>query len=447
MNPAGGWIAGATVGPNATIVDATLWNNQAPQLLPALSNYAQSVATAVNDSGAAVGVAFDMNLEMLTPGPVPGSDAHAVLFTNSPQAAVTDLGVLQGDKSSMALGINSSGWVVGFSDRQAPSLGLNLVPILTYPTGDYRAFLYANGTMYDLNNLIEGGNPGWQLCFAVQVNNAGQIVGTGFHQGQQRAFLLTPVAGPQITGIGGAAGSVPPVTSASSNSLVSIYGSAFAATSVSHLVTKADLVNGALPTNVENVCVQGGNNKWGLLYVSPMQINALAGQMPTSGTVPVTVISNCGTGNDLSSAAFNLTAAAAPEFLYFLVNANGQNPVAAVQNSTGQYVGSPGLITGATFAPAHAGDVLVAFGVGWGATNSTDPIGTLATAAASVTGSYSLKLGDQDVTPLYVGLTPGFAGLYQVDFVIPTLPAGNQSLVLTVNGAPTPSGGYITIAQ
>ena len=37
-------------------------------------------------------------------------------------------------------------------------------------------------------------NSGWTLGGARAVNDAGQIVGTGFWQGQNRAFLLTPDA-------------------------------------------------------------------------------------------------------------------------------------------------------------------------------------------------------------------------------------------------------------
>ena len=55
-------------------------------------------------------------------------------------------------------------------------------------------------------------------------------------------------------------------------------------------------------------------------------------------------------------------AAAAPEFLYFLENLDRLGiPVAAIEPN-GAHVGAPGLIAGATFAPAKAGDVLTAFG-------------------------------------------------------------------------------------
>jgi uncharacterized protein (TIGR03437 family) len=157
--------------------------------------------------------------------------------------------------------------------------------------------------------------------------------------------------------------------------------------------------------------VESGTTKWNLYYVSPGQINVLAGQLPASGTVPVTVVTNCGTANEVTSAAMNVpVAAVAPEFLYFLENATGDNPVASVDDTTKVYVGSPGLITGATFAPVHAADAVTAYGVGWGGTTSSDPIGTLATGAAKLTSSYSLTLGGMPVSVSLAGLRRPLSG-------------------------------------
>ena len=55
----------------------------------------------------------------------------------------------------------------------------------------YHAFVYRNGRMLDLNNLIPPGS-GWALTQANGINDAGEIVGYGMIAGQQHAFLLTP---------------------------------------------------------------------------------------------------------------------------------------------------------------------------------------------------------------------------------------------------------------
>ena len=50
--------------------------------------------------------------------------------------------------------------------------------------------------MTDLNTLIDPAL-GWQLVYATDINNRGQIVGTGFIGSQVHAFLLTPVPEPR----------------------------------------------------------------------------------------------------------------------------------------------------------------------------------------------------------------------------------------------------------
>ena len=78
----------------------------------------------------------------------------------------------------------------------------------------------------------------------------------------------------------------------------------------------------------------------------------------------------------------------------------------------------------------------------------TEPIGTVASAAAEVTGSHTLTLGGKSAEVSYAGLTPTFAGLYQLNFTVPSgLAAGNQPLALDVNGVATAAGAYITVAQ
>lgn len=91
--------------------------------------------------------------------------------------SIVDIGTLGGD-FSRAVAINRSEQIVGFS---------------TTASGSGAAFLYQNGTMYDLNNLIPV-NSGWKLIEAICINDTGQIVGDGTYQGQPCVFLLTPTS-------------------------------------------------------------------------------------------------------------------------------------------------------------------------------------------------------------------------------------------------------------
>jgi uncharacterized protein (TIGR03437 family) len=255
-------------------------------------------------------------------------------------------------------------------------------------------------------------------------------------------------ASPTITGVYGAALSVPKVTQLTTGGLFTVFGSNFALPGVAHALSSSDLVNNALPTNMVSTCVQVGSVLAPLTYVSSTQINAQAPTLPSSGSVQISVIVNCGTANQVVSQATTASvAASAPEFLYFSVTSNGPDPVVAVEALSGAYVGPPGLIAGASFAPAEPGDTLTVYGVGFGATASLVSPGAVDDTADSTAGTATVTIGGIPATVLYAGLTPGDAGLYQVNLVVPQgIQSGNQPIVLEVNGGTSPSGAYLAIA-
>jgi len=83
-----------------------------------------------------------------------------------------------------AYGINDHGQVVGrcWGDEHA---------FLRLPEPAYGL----SAGMHDLNNLVPP-DSGWVLSAAGDINNAGQIVGIGHYEGQQRAFLMKPIPEP-----------------------------------------------------------------------------------------------------------------------------------------------------------------------------------------------------------------------------------------------------------
>jgi probable HAF family extracellular repeat protein len=121
----------------------------------------------------------------MPPGEVVGDanlpgDATSHAFLHS-HGQMIDLGSLGGSAGfSEALAVNDPGLIVGFSTI-APS-----------PGGPTVAFLFDGFSMLNLNDLIPT-NSGWTLLAATGINNRGQIVGNGFHGGEQRTFLLTPM--------------------------------------------------------------------------------------------------------------------------------------------------------------------------------------------------------------------------------------------------------------
>ena len=91
-----------------------------------------------------------------------------------------DLGTL-GGLYSLAYAINEAGQIVGLSTPAGPA---EFVGSSTWAS---RAFLYANGTMQDLNSLA--GDSTWTLESALAINDQGLIVGYGTTGGARRGFL------------------------------------------------------------------------------------------------------------------------------------------------------------------------------------------------------------------------------------------------------------------
>jgi probable HAF family extracellular repeat protein len=126
------------------------------------------------------------------------SRVHAFWFDGT---GMKDLGTLAPKLSnpledqSVALGVNSSDRVVGYS--YLPALNPNTDPAVQPGTSPVRqvAFVWSQGTMTDLNKLIGTAAETYHLNSAMAINDNGQIVATALSKatGARRAVLLTPV--------------------------------------------------------------------------------------------------------------------------------------------------------------------------------------------------------------------------------------------------------------
>ena len=119
---------------------------------------------------------------------------HAFLYVGEKMHdQMLDLGSLSGNSLdldfSFALGVNSADQVVGYSYLPWGKGSLDT------PTGPWPvAFIYSEGVMRDLNDLIGEAAKNYRLDCAMAINDNGQIVAIAFNQlaGAFHAVLLTP---------------------------------------------------------------------------------------------------------------------------------------------------------------------------------------------------------------------------------------------------------------
>ena len=260
------------------------------------------------------------------------------------------------------------------------SMNLQFDALYVSPYANLHAFLYTGGTMYDLSKVLVNGT-GWQLGYAVAINNAGQIAGTGLYQNQQRAFLLTPA--PVITSVIDAASQG---TRLAPGSAASVFGT-------------------NLPADASPGALVGGQTAQVLL--------ATATQW--SIVIPTTAATGATTVQIGASAPFNVTLAQYAPALFSNTQAAQGVAMAVRATSAG---GSTSTITAAN--PALPGDIVTIYGTGFGS----------ATAAAT-----TVLLAGASIAPSSVGPVPGSPGTYQVVFTVPaTIAAGNQRISVTAGG-------------
>ncbi len=170
-----GQIVGESNGVGDQTSPAFIWEKGSFQALGGSLGGDFSGASAINEGGEAVGFAYLAN------DPVNGP-YHAALWKHIGE--LTDLGTLGGDSCSFASSINDKTQVIGIS-----------IPGCTFQISTVRPFLWMEGSLYDLNELIPAGSS-LHLVSVETINNRGEIAGMGLDaSGNEHSFLLLPCHG------------------------------------------------------------------------------------------------------------------------------------------------------------------------------------------------------------------------------------------------------------
>jgi probable HAF family extracellular repeat protein len=150
---------------------SVLWQNGVPINIGDLGGHTWNTPTAINNEGTVVGFS-------LPAGQDGTRNFEAFLWTQA--GGIQRLGKLPGDIRAEALGVNEKNQVVGLS-RGGPFL--------------FRAFIWENGVMSDLNSMTVAGS--LFLLYANDINDRGEITGEAFDPKTLAApaFLGIPTIG------------------------------------------------------------------------------------------------------------------------------------------------------------------------------------------------------------------------------------------------------------
>lgn len=216
------------------------------------------------------------------------------------------------------------------------------------------------------------------------------------------------------------------------NTFVTIYGQNLAYTT--RALQASDISNGTLPTVLggTGVRVLINNIPANIYYVSPGQVNLLVPTSLIAGPVTLQLVVDA-----LAGPAIPITLGAAAPSLF-------QSDATTV---LGVHLDNS-LITAAS--PAARGEVVVLYASGAGPTDPAAIANQIPQQAASVTplSSFTLLLNGSAVDPrqiLYAGVTPAFAGLFQINLRIPADAPSNPEIRIGYAGTMSPAGRILPL--
>lgn len=215
---------------------------------------------------------------------------------------------------------------------------------------------------------------------------------------------------------------------------IEIYGTNLATVS-QQTWAQANFTNGVAPSTLGGTSVTVNGQPAYVDYVSPHQVNVqVPSGIPTgSDSLVVTTFGGPSAGTTvtvnavepgvLAPAVFDLPA--------------GQYAVALFPNGV-TYALPPGVTNAVPTQRAVPGNTLMLYGIGFGPTSPSINAGVTVAEANNLSG-VQITIGGQQATVQYAGLVQGFLGLYQLNVVVPNVPANDATPVtFSINGTQVP---------
>ena len=209
--------------------------------------------------------------------------------------------------------------------------------------------------------------------------------------------------------------------------------------------TSADFSGVNAPTSLDGVSVSINGKAAYVWYLSPTQLNVQAPEDSTTGDVAVAA-TNC----KATSVPFTFARrSSAPGFLAPSNYSAGGTPyLVATFASDGAYVlnKSTGAALGLNSRPAKPGDLIIAYGIGFGDVNPVTLPGVIVQVSNTLVNAITLSFGSTEATLSYAGLAGGFVGLYEFFITVPSpLANGDYQINVMQNGAIMPQIMYLTV--
>jgi uncharacterized protein (TIGR03437 family) len=233
--------------------------------------------------------------------------------------------------------------------------------------------------------------------------------------------LLAPQSGSGVflnpQGVLNAASFAPPGYPISPGGVMTLFGAGFPATAVTASTLPFPMTLGTVQVTVNGLPAP-------IYSVTSTQISAIVPFAVTGSTATLVVT----VGTAKSNSVVVPLAATSPGI--FSIPANGISSAAALHADYS--------VISAT-NPATQGEIIAIYLTGLGATNPAVGDGVAAPGKAPfplITGGLAIYVGGVQVPAnqiYYAGLAPTLAGLYQVNFKIPNVAAGNVSLAIQTN--------------
>ncbi|HXP87708.1 MAG TPA: IPT/TIG domain-containing protein [Bryobacteraceae bacterium] len=209
--------------------------------------------------------------------------------------------------------------------------------------------------------------------------------------------------------------------------------------------TSSDFNGVNAPTSLDGISVSINGKPAYVWYLSPTQLNVQAPEDSATGNVAITV-ANC----KATSSPFTLTrlTRAAGFLAPANYNAGGKPYMVATFASDGAYVlnASTGAAFGLNSRPAKPGDLIIAYGIGFGDVTPLILPGVIVEQNNALVNPVTISFGSTNATLSYSGLAGSFVGLYEFYITVPPVLAdGDYQVNVSQNGTPVPQTMYLTV--